>query len=221
MHFPHGLMLASEPISFQFDGCTYWYCSNWHVIVRTDEYGTFRHLDIVSKNEAELWRFTVHSHLGVFCFFSPHDVTQVCLWCCLEVLRKNSSFSKLCLLTPKKVDIIIIIMPLVNVYVSEMQNKIFFIYSRSNVSVKAKIVRIIISRKIIEKHKHLLMDYKITESCQSSIFCFILFFYYLTSYEIILLTLTCTFCLSLLWCVAQFSLILKESNFKQKPHIEK
>lgn len=74
----HGLLLLSwgwfaqfEPIKLsslwlrirllaeRFDGCTFPCFLYLRIIVWTDEHGTFRHLEIATKDEPHLWRSTI------------------------------------------------------------------------------------------------------------------------------------------------------------------
>jgi hypothetical protein len=43
----------------RYDDCVVLWCLYLHTIVCTDERGTFRHLEIASKDEPDLWRSTI------------------------------------------------------------------------------------------------------------------------------------------------------------------
>ena len=44
----------------RYDGCVVPWCSYLRTVVRTDERGTFRHLDIAPKDEPGLWRSIIY-----------------------------------------------------------------------------------------------------------------------------------------------------------------
>ena len=58
----------------RYDGCLVPWCFYLHTIVCTDERGTFRHLEIASKDEPDLWRSTIEVLADLFWF--SHDVKK-------------------------------------------------------------------------------------------------------------------------------------------------
>ena len=94
-HFaPKHVHLWVTELPEQHDGWTFPWCLYLYIIVWTDECGTFRHLEIVPKDEPDLWMSTIFfmiSWLISFYFSMSHVQEAVCLRCTLKYIHRCAS----------------------------------------------------------------------------------------------------------------------------------